>query len=473
MTVKTRITLFIVGAGFVSSLLFSVVVFYELIEQPFDLLDTVLKEEASRTVRMIVKTPEKTDPAELDTLYRELDRYWLEISDRESGKILFRSKLAELTTLPPVPPGGKSIAKAVIAKSQVDLNHEKDQEVTFRIRSFLFTLNGNTFLAQIARPMEKLEEEIWELVLGIFSGLVFSTLALVAISRFVAGKILRPIGRMKDLAQDIGEKNLDRRIPVGDGQDEFSELARTVNRMLDRLQYSFKRQRDFLFDTSHELKTPLTTMRLAIDEICIHDLEAAPLNTEENLFRLKNQVLRMERLVKDLLNLSALETLTRLDRKPVPIASLLSSLAAEYRFLADARQITMETHLSERLIIQGDAEKLHRAFSNILDNAVKYNTDGGRIELTAAPSAAGAAVTVFNTGPGIAEAEIPKVFDQFYRVEKSRSIQHGGSGLGLAIVKRIVELHGGTVRLESRQGAWTRVTILLPEAGNAARAGKL
>lgn len=472
MTVKTRITLFIVGAGFVSSLLFSVVVFYELIEQPFDLLDTVLKEEASRTVRMIVKTPEKTDPAELDTLYRELDRYWLEISDRESGKILFRSKLAELATLPPVPPGGKSIAKTVIARSQVDLNHEKDQEVTFRIRSFLFTLNGNTFLAQIARPMEKLEEEIWELVLGIFSGLVFSTLALVAISRFVAGKILRPIGRMKDLAQDIGEKNLDRRIPAGDGQDEFSELARTVNRMLDRLQYSFKRQRDFLFDTSHELKTPLTTMRLAIDEICIHDLEAAPLNTEENLFRLKNQVLRMERLVKDLLNLSALETLTRLDRKPVPIASLLSSLAAEYRFLADARQITMETYLSERLIIQGDAEKLHRAFSNILDNAVKYSADGGRIELTAAPSAsaAGAAVTVFNTGPGIAEAEIPKVFDQFYRVEKSRSIHHGGSGLGLAIVKRIVELHGGTVKLESRQGAWTRVTVLLPEAGNTARA---
>jgi signal transduction histidine kinase len=318
--------------------------------------------------------------------------------------------------------------------------------------------------------MEKLEEEIWELVLGIFSGLVFSTLALVAISRFVAGKILRPIGRMKDLAQDIGEKNLDRRIPAGDGQDEFSELARTVNRMLDRLQYSFKRQRDFLFDTSHELKTPLTTMRLAIDEICIHDLEAAPLNTEKNLLRLRNQVLRMERLVKDLLNLSALETLTRLDLKPVPIASLLSSLAAEYRFLADARQITMEMRLPERLILQGDAEKLRRAFSNILDNAVKYNTDGGRIELTASPSAAGAAVTVFNTGPGIAEAEIPKVFDQFYRVEKSRSIHHGGSGLGLAIVKRIVELHGGTVRLESRQGAWTRVTILLPEAGNTARA---
>jgi signal transduction histidine kinase len=145
-------------------------------------------------------------------------------------------------------------------------------------------------------------------------------------------------------------------------------------------------------------------------------------------------------------------------------------LAAEYRFLADARQITMETHLSESLIIQGDAEKLHRAFSNILDNAVKYNTDGGRIELTAAPFGAGAAVTVFNTGPGIAEAEIPKVFDQFYRVEKSRSIQHGGSGLGLAIVKRIVELHGGTVRLESRQGAWTRVTVLLPEAGNTAGA---
>jgi signal transduction histidine kinase len=310
--------------------------------------------------------------------------------------------------------------------------------------------------------MEKLEDEIWELVFGIAAGLIFSALALIAISRFTAGKILQPIGRMKDLTQDISEKNLGQRIPPGEGRDEFSELARTINRMLDRLQYSFVKQRDFLFDTSHELKTPLATMRLAVDEICTSDGENLPPFVSDNLLRLKNQVLRMERLVKDLLNLSSLETLVGIDPKPVQITELLSSLAEEYKFLADAQNIKMDIRIPKGLVIQGDGEKLHRAFSNILDNAVKYNVDGGRIELTCDQSAAELTVTVANTGPGVAEAEIPNVFDQFYRVEKSRSIPSGGSGLGLTIVKRIVELHGGAVKFESRQGDCTLVTVSLP-----------
>jgi two-component system OmpR family sensor kinase len=168
-------------------------------------------------------------------------------------------------------------------------------------------------------------------------------------------------------------------------------------------------------------------------------------------------------LVKDLLNLSALETLTGINRKPVQITVLLSSLAEEYRFLANAHNITMDVRLPKQLVIQGDAGKLHRAFSNILDNAVKYNVEGGRIELTADQSVTEQTVTVANTGPGVSEAEIPKVFDQFYRVEKSRSIMHGGSGLGLAIVKKIIDLHGGKVDFESQQGGWTRVTVRLPK----------
>jgi signal transduction histidine kinase len=287
-------------------------------------------------------------------------------------------------------------------------------------------------------------------------------MALVVISHFIAGKILEPIGKMKELTKEISEKNLDQRIPTGLGQDEFSELARTINWMLDRLQKSFVRQRNFLFDTSHELKTPLTTIRLAIDEICTADTEGLPALAKENLFQLNNQVLRMERLVKDLLNLSSLETLTGIDPKPVHITELLASLAADYRLLANAQNIQTDINLPRQLIIQGDAEKLNRAFSNILDNAIRYNVDGGRVEVISDQSDVDLMITVTNTGPGVAEAEIDKVFDQFYRVEQSRSLQHGGSGLGLAIVKKIVELHNGRVKFESQQGDWTRVTVSLP-----------
>jgi two-component system OmpR family sensor kinase len=462
MTVKTRITLFIVVAGFVSSLLFSGVVFYELIEQPFRLLDDELKEEAYRTTRMLVKRQRESDSGLLTFISREMDRDWIEIYDGETRRTVFQSDLAEAVRLPQVNPGCRAIVHPIGAHEGIKQAQDRNQKATFRVRTFLIELDGRSFLVQIARSMEKLNEEIWDLLLGILAGLLFSTLALIAISRYMAGKILKPIGEMKDLAQDISEKNLDQRIQTGKGHDEFSELARTINRMLDRLQYSFVRQRDFLFDTSHELKTPLTTMRLAIDDLYSHDVETIPSFADENLFRLKNQVLRMERLVKDLLNLSSLETLTSIDLKPVHICELLSSLAGEYQFLADAHNIKMDIHLPNQLVIQGDAEKLHRAFSNILDNAIKYNIDGGQIELTADQSVTELMVTIANTGPGVPEAGIPKVFDQFYRVEKSRSIQHGGSGLGLAIVKRIIELHDGKVTLESKQGRWTRVTVYLP-----------
>ncbi len=465
MTVKTRITLFIVGAGLISSFLFSVAVFCELIEQPFELLDNILKEEARRVTEEIAKKFSETNDKLPEYVARDMEGYWVEIRDHDTHRTLFRSAMAQSVSLPPVGPGERTVVSASIPNGQVKTDRDGDGKTAFRIRSFSMAFGGRSYVTQIARPMEKLEEEIWELVLGILSGLVFSTLILIAISRFMAGKVLRPIGEMNDLAKVISEKNLDRRIPAGEGPDEFSRLARTINRMLDRLQYSFERQRNFLFDTSHELKTPLTTIRLAVEEICANDAANSPPFARDNLLRLNAQVLRMERLVKDLLSLSSMETTAVVDSNPVDMTWILSCLAEEYGFLAEARGIEMDIRLPPKLIVQGDRDKLRRAFSNIFDNAVKYNEEGGRIELTGCKDADGVSVIVGNTGPGVAESEIPKVFDQFYRVEKSRSVEHGGSGLGLAMVKRIVELHGGETRFESTPGEWTQVTVTLPDAG--------
>ncbi len=462
MTVKKRITLLVVVAGLVASLLFSVVVFFELIEQPFQILDTVLKEEAYRTTRIIVKRQRESESALFDSTADAISSYWIEIYEQDTNRMLYQSGLAKLAKLSPVQLGSSAIAGVIIPPEQINLGQDRSQEVTFRIRTFGLTFDGRGFTVQIGRPMEKLKEEIWDLVLSIGAGLIFSCMALIAISYFIAGKILEPIGKMKELTKEISEKNLDKRIPTGPGQDEFNELAKTINWMLDRLQNSFVRQRNFLFDTSHELKTPLTTMRLAIDDICTTDTQSLPAPAKENLFQLNNQVLRMERLVKDLLNLSSLEMLTGIDPKPVHITELLSSLAADYRLLAKARNVQMDIHLHDRLIIQGDEEKLNRAFSNILDNTIKYNVDGGRVEVVGDQSDVELTITVTNTGPGVAAAETDKVFDQFYRVEQSRSLQRGGSGLGLTIVKRIVELHSGKVKFESKPGSWTRVTVSLP-----------
>jgi two-component system OmpR family sensor kinase len=462
MTVKTRISLFVIAAGLISSLLFSIAVFYELNEQPLDMLDTILEEEAHRATRMTVMKTKQPGSTSLEYTDEGMWPYWIEIHEQGTDRLLYQSSVAKIVKLSPVKPGSSTTVKTKVPDERLHLGLNQSREATFRVRTFLVSLEGGRFVVQIARPVAKLKEEIRELVLGIGVGFILSFVALIVVSRYIAGEILKPIGEMKDLTKRISEKNLDKRIPVRQGRDEFSELARTINWMLDRLQNSFIKQRNLLFDTSHELKTPLTTMRLSIDEICTSEIEKLPAGLRENLLQLNNQILRMERLVKDLLNLSSLETIPSIDQNTVDITELLTTLAADYRLLADVHKIQMDIHLPDESIIYGDMEKLKRAFSNILDNAVKYNVDGGRIEVEGDQDDDILTITLTNTGPGVAEDEIPKVFDQFYRVEESRSLQYGGSGLGLAIVKRIVELHGGRVNFESKKGAWTRVTVRLP-----------
>jgi two-component system OmpR family sensor kinase len=448
--------------------IFSAVVFYELIEQPFSILDMELEEEADRAVQVIdvnemesIKEP--LNPHILDTFPT-----WLKIYEHNSDKVLWKSKVTERVMLPGVKPGSATTVDAIVRDDESRPGQGGAKKAAFRTSTFELMAAGKNLRVQVGLPMVKLKEEIQELVLGLIAGLIFSTLALIVISYFVAGRIIKPIGEMKDLTQVISEKNLDKRIPVDAGRDEFTELARTINMMLDRLQFSFEKQRDFLFDTSHELKTPLTTIRLAIDDICASEtMDNLHPALKENLLRVTEQVVRMERLVKDLLNLSALEVLTGLDPKPVNITKILTSLIEDYGPIAASRNINIDNSISGEMVIRGDEEKIKRALSNILDNAIKYNSDGGMIEITADKSDTEINISAANTGHGVSETDVSRVFDQFYRVEKSRSTNHGGSGLGLAMVKRIVELHGGKVNFESRQGEWTRVIVRLPQYMNS------
>jgi signal transduction histidine kinase len=237
-------------------------------------------------------------------------------------------------------------------------------------------MDGRAFWVRAGRPIENLEEEIWDTTITVAGGLVFSGFLLMGISFLTAGFILKPIRRMNEQARDISEKHLERRLPLSAGRcDEFTALAQTLN---------------------------------------------------------------------------------------VDLSEILKSLIADYRFMAAVRDISIRVILPERLEMEGDAEKLGRAFSNILDNAIKYAADGGQVEVAGEASGADLKITIGNDGPGVPESEIPKVFEQFYRVEQSRSMLYGGSGLGLAIVKRVMELHGGHVKFESQQKGWTRVTVSLP-----------
>ena len=465
MSVKYRITLLVTAAGFIASLLFSAVILYESIEQPYAILDMELREETGRAVELIEINQEKSKLEAVNPHILDTFPTWLKIYKYNSERVLFKSKLADQISLPTLKPGLSTTVDAVVHDEKINFGQGRSNKAAFRTQTFERMANDKKIRVQVALPMVKLKEEIQELFIGIFAGLIFSTLALILISYFIADRILKPIGDMKDLALNITVKNLDQRIPVEKEKGEFNELAKTINMMLDRLQLSFVKQRDFLFDTSHELKTPLTTIRLAIDEISSsEDMAALDPSLKENFLRVNNQAVRMEKLVKDLLNLSALEKLYNIEAKPVNLSELLTNLIDEYRFLAEGRNIVIEISMPKELVILGDEEKLNRALSNILDNALKYNIDGGRIEITITSSDGGFYATIGNSGPGVPEDEIPRIFDQFYRVDKSRSTNYGGFGLGLAMAKRIIELHGGRIDFESREEEWTKVMIMLPRS---------
>ncbi len=458
MTVQTRIMLFIVGSGFLASLLFSLVVFYEMVEQPFNLLDTVLQEEGTRVVRSLVDSPE-TLMTERGRQNLGIDQYWLEVRGAVNNSLIFRSKLAEDIPLVALPSGSVAIVHPQLEGIVQDQPLDKNNHPVLRMISFLVERAGQHVRVQIGRPMEKLNEEIGEVVYGLLAGLIFSTLVLCAVSRWVAKKILQPVQHIKELARDISEQNLSRRIPLQEHGDEISELARTINLMLDRLQHSFNRQRTFLYATSHELKTPLASIRLAVDEIFSRETAGGLALVQEDLLRISKQSYRLERLVKDQLTLSSLEMMAGCNRSPVDLSSLLGSLVEEFTVLAEERGIDMQSMIEPNCVVQGDREKLHRALVNIFDNALKFTRKRGGIGISSVLRPDTVVIIFTNTGAGLDEAECKEVFDPFFRGEKSRALEFGGFGLGLTIVKKIIELHQGSVTFVS--GLEQRTTVML------------
>jgi signal transduction histidine kinase len=460
MKVRLKISLLITAAGFLSSLVFSCIILWEMLEQPFRIIDSELKTIATQAIYIV----SKKNREKISDLYSYIGdkHYWLAIYDPKSGKEIYLSHLARMIKIPKPVPGSSTTASVIIPQEKIDLGQDRKNEVTFRIITFKIPFGGKTFLVTAARPIEKLEEELWDILIGVVSGLIFSVFLLIAISYFFAGFILKPIKIINKQARDISEKNLNRRIPVSGSSDEFDILAKTLNQVFDRLQHAFLRQKRLLADASHELKTPLTMMRLALDEIRSAQDKTPSKLQDETLRRLTEQVLRMDRLIKSLLDLSKLEIEAHIVKVELDLVSLLKSLLDDYLPLAQERNIYIKQCFPSSLKVFGDSEKLYRAFSNILDNAIKYNFDGGRIEVSGEQFNTYITIKVANTGPGVPESENHKVFEQFYRGEKSRSIQHGGTGLGLAIVKRIVELHSGEIDFKSQQGGWTVVTVRLP-----------
>ncbi len=233
----------------------------------------------------------------------------------------------------------------------------------------------------------------------------------------------------------------------------------------DELQRVNKIRRDFVANVSHELKTPATSLRLlaeSLEQTIDEDPAQARLFAEQ----LKRETGRLSQLINDLLDLARLESEERVENPaPVDVRSVLMSVLVRMRRAARKKNITLQwkrfgraTHYT----VNGDETQLTSMFTNLVENAVKYTPPGGRVEVTGGFEGSEIVIRVSDTGIGIPEGKLPRIFERFYRVDKARSKETGGTGLGLSIVKHVAENHGGRVTVESALGEGSTFTVYLP-----------
>jgi two-component system, OmpR family, sensor histidine kinase SenX3 len=226
-------------------------------------------------------------------------------------------------------------------------------------------------------------------------------------------------------------------------------------------------RRDFVANVSHELKTPATSLRLLAESL-EETIDDDPIQARLFAAQLKKETERLSRLITDLLDLTRLESQEQVENPtPVDVRGVLMTVLARMRRVARKKNITLQWRRFGRAAeytVRGDETQLTSMFTNLVDNAVKYTPPGGRVEVTGGSEGAEIVIRVSDTGIGIPEAKLPRIFERFYRVDKARSKETGGTGLGLSIARHIAENHGGKVAVESTPGEGSTFTVYLPRS---------
>ncbi|HDS16139.1 MAG TPA: HAMP domain-containing protein [Proteobacteria bacterium] len=255
--------------------------------------------------------------------------------------------------------------------------------------------------------------------------------------------------------------------PLRDGQEEIVG-AMVVMLDVSELRHLETVRRDFVINASHELKTPITAIR-ALTETMLDDFSGMDDRTKLSfLNKISNQSLRLTAIIVDLMALSRFELEDEWNhRTPVDVGRLLDDSAQSLSPAAESKNITVKIcKIEKNLEIEGDENALLQAVTNLLDNAIKYTPEGGRVELRLRGDSRNAIIEVADTGIGIEPEDQERIFERFYRVDKARSRELGGTGLGLSIVRHIIKSHKGRVRVESRPGAGSTFIINLPLTTN-------
>ncbi len=325
----------------------------------------------------------------------------------------------------------------------------------------VYAMIGPGLIIQIGRAMDDLTR-----VIAAFQKVFVGTMAAlfilaVVIGGFMARRALGGVERVTRTARRIAGGRLAERVPVGPRGDEVDQLAATFNQMLDRIQVLVTGIKEMTDNIAHDLKSPLTRIRGQAEMALtaggtVRDYEGMAASAVEECDRLIE-------MINTMLFISRSEAgVSRPELKETDIAAVVRNACLLFQALAEEKQIALTWKVPERFALSADVRLVQRMLGNLLDNALKYTSPGGAVNAELYPSPGGAAIAVTDSGPGVSEADLPHLFERFYRGDKSRS--QPGAGLGLSFARAAARAHGGDITVESAPGRGSRFLVTLPSS---------
>ena len=456
-SVRTRLTLWYAAVLALSLIVFAFLVYYAVARIFYARRDESLRSTARTVASFYMEELEEEHSASKanQVLLAEIvfpDRY-VEITDRDGRAVAWTRNLSNSVF---------SIPSQTVSETHRDgvslliLNN-------LRVAIVPLSAEQDLGFAAVAEPVSVVEEELRRLRRDFYAGVPLILLLTSAGGYFLARKSLAPIALMNRQTRRISAEHLSARLDVSNPRDELGELATTINDLLVRLEASFKNQQRFIADASHELRTPLAVLRGEV-EVALGQQRDVD-EYKESLALIQDEAERLSRIVEDLFVLAhqPIDTSAKMMKESVSLNQVAVDCVRAAQVLAARKNVQLSfANDSASLNIQGDEELLKRMVLNLLDNAVKYTSEGGEIKLNLRSQNGSACIVVSDTGIGIPKDDQSRIFDRFYRVDKARSRAVGGAGLGLSIASWIVEAHAGQIHVDSEVGRGSVFTVELP-----------
>ncbi|MHB8906800.1 MAG: sensor histidine kinase [Melioribacteraceae bacterium] len=461
---RFKITIWYSSLFFLMEFLLGFVIYFYIYSISHMNLDSSLKAQANSILRVIEEKHIDLDSFQPSTVYKSEDEL---IWDIAYDAIVFnrRNTFIEVTT------SNKVIFKtANLGKITLSFPEKKEKAVLFDYKNEELSkggirvcqLKGKKYVVIVAYSKEYISQTLNNLKdIYIFIAPVFFLISIIG-GALISSKSLSRIDAIIKKTEEITGQNLEETIPGGEYFDEYGRLVKKMNEMVGRIKTSVDFMNQFSISAAHELKTPLTILRGEI-EITLKS-EKTPQQYIEVLKSNYEETIRMIKIVDNLFFISKSDNaMININYHEIELNSFLNSIVKSLGILGQEKNMSLVLEKAPNLIIQIDVNLMKQALSNIIDNAFKFGDENTNVTISAKDLGERIKISVSNTGEKIPAEEVEKIFDRFYRADKSRTRKTGGVGLGLSVVKSIVSLHKGTVEVQSNDNSLTTLSIFIPK----------